>query len=288
LVWLIHPTTVAAEELPPLRDGGLGGGAAPTHYRAAGLAGRIASDLQAQLSFPIGLAWQRPSTFLLGTAGLAALIASDPVIYNAMASPLVTSHRNVVGPAQTVSRFGDGTVAIPLILGFGVAGLIAGSEREKRTGVMLTEAVVTSAVWTGLIKYAAGRERPRELHEAGSDWTGPGGAFDDESGPVPHLSFPSGHATGAWATATILAHQYPRGYLVPAIAYGSAAAVSYSRMIVGAHWLSDVVVGGLIGYGCARQVISAHEPNTDTQASRFHFTIDPIGDQRGAGMAVDF
>ena len=27
---------------------------------------------------------------------------------------------------------------------------------------------------------------------------------------------------------------------------------------VGAHWLSDVVVGGLIGWGSAKQVLSAH------------------------------
>lgn len=249
---------------------------------------RIAYDLQAQASFPLGVAQRQPSTFFLGSLGIVALIASDPVTYNAFASPSMKADARVTGPAGTLSKMGDGTTAIPIVLGLGAIGFIAGSDHEKQTSAMLLEAVATSAVWTGAIKFLAGRERPRDVHEFGSDWTGPNHVFDDDGTQRTNVSFPSGHATGAWAAATILAHQYPRAHIVPMVAYGTATAISYSRMLVGAHWLSDVVVGGVIGYGCARQVISAREPNTRAETSRVHFTINPIGVERSLGVTVDF
>jgi len=150
----------------------------------------------------------------------------------------------------------------------------------------LAEALVTSGLWTSALKYVAGRERPRELHEESADWTGPGGVFGDDGAPRRYASFPSGHATGIWAVATVLAHQYPTYHVVPTLAYGSAVAISYSRMVVKAHFLSDVVVGGLIGYGCARQVIGAHE--RDGEPSRLHFLYEPSGQEQRVAVAIDF
>lgn len=245
----------------------------------------LATDLHEQVSYPFALAGRSPAKFLIGATGIVALILSDQITYAPMAEPTFLPPGQLKGPAQTLSNIGNTQNALPLVLGIGAIGLVTGSDREKQTSVMLAEALVTSGLWTSALKYVAGRERPRELHEAAADWTGPGGMFGDET-PRPHASFPSGHATGIWAVATVLAHQYPSYHVVPTVAYGSAVAISYSRMVVKAHFLSDVVVGGLIGYGCARQVIGAHE--RDGEASRLHFLYEPSGQEQRVGIAIDF
>lgn len=244
----------------------------------------LGADFHEQLAYPFALAGRDRSKFILGSAAIVALVLTDRLTYDPMAHPSFDDH--LVGPAQTFSNLGDTQNAIPLVLGFGAVGLITGSSREKKTSIMLAEALVTSAAWTGLLKYASGRERPREMHEEVSDWTGPGGAFADDDTGGKHASFPSGHATGIWAAATVLAHQYPQGRVVPIAAYGTAIAISYSRMVVGAHFLSDVVVGGLIGYGCARQVLGAH--GRSDEPSRFNLLYEPSDDEHRIGLTMDF
>ena len=61
-------------------------------------------------------------------------------------------------------------------------------------------------------------------------------------------SFPSGHAASAAAFATGVALE-SRG--AGAVVAPLAAAIAYSRLHVGAHWLSDVIGGAAIGAGIA-------------------------------------
>jgi undecaprenyl-diphosphatase len=72
---------------------------------------------------------------------------------------------------------------------------------------------------------------------------------------VPHLvalphsgSFPSGHATTAFACATVLAVLEPR-LRVPAFLL--AAAIAYSRLYLGVHYPLDVLAGALLGVAIA-------------------------------------
>ncbi len=266
----------------------------PVVTAATSFARNLTLDFAAQGTYPVRLARNEPRTFLAGVVGLAALISTDPVTRDAIASPSI---RDRYGrSAQEFSSYANGRNSAILFLGIGAVGVITKSDRERATGVMLAEAMITSGVWTEFGKRLTGRERPRETTGYGSDWTGPGAIFTDEQADDRSLaSFPSGHATGIWAMATVLAHQYPAHRVVPVLAYGTAAAMSYSRMVVNAHWLSDVVVGGLIGYGCAKQVIGAHEERRagnegarETSPSpEWRVTLDVRGDYRGVGLAID-
>ena len=60
-----------------------------------------------------------------------------------------------------------------------------------------------------------------------------------------YVSFPSGHTSTAFATATSLSYVY--GWQAAWIAYPIAAMVGASRMADDMHWISDVVGGAFLG-----------------------------------------
>lgn len=59
-------------------------------------------------------------------------------------------------------------------------------------------------------------------------------------------SFPSGHATIAWALATVLAHKEPKHKL---FFFTLAFLISFSRIYIGKHYPLDVLAGGVLGWG---------------------------------------
>lgn len=68
-----------------------------------------------------------------------------------------------------------------------------------------------------------------------------------------HDSFPSGHATAAFAVATV------EGQLHPGQAglwYLGAGLISYSRVRLHRHTVGDVLAGAALGYGTARLELS--------------------------------
>jgi len=112
--------------------------------------------------------------------------------------------------------------------------------RRRRAGVRgLSSLLVASALTNLIAKQVFGGDRPL--------------LADVPIGrrlPKPPLtpSFPSGHSASAAAFATGVALERPRiGAVIAPVALG----VGYSRLHVGAHWLSDVVGGLTLGAAVA-------------------------------------
>jgi len=64
-------------------------------------------------------------------------------------------------------------------------------------------------------------------------------AFDPD-----YASLPSGHATNIFALATVIAILWPRGRV---LLYSLAAWIAASRVLIGQHYITDVVLGAIIG-----------------------------------------
>lgn len=107
-------------------------------------------------------------------------------------------------------------------------------DRGPDTAKLLSVSLVAGQVATSFGKLVANRARP------------------DGYSPRSNSSFPSGHAAASFGMATILADRYD----IPSpLLYSGASMVAVSRVYLGRHYPSDVVVGGLIGYGCGRLVL---------------------------------
>jgi len=88
------------------------------------------------------------------------------------------------------------------------------------------------------LKYSIKRERPFSKY--------PSDVIQRDHVDTP--SFPSGHTTAAFASATVLSLSYKKWYVtVPAYAY--AGLMGYSRMRLGVHYPSDVLGGVVLGIG---------------------------------------
>jgi membrane-associated phospholipid phosphatase len=59
-----------------------------------------------------------------------------------------------------------------------------------------------------------------------------------------YASFPSGHATNIFALATVIAMLWPKGRV---LLYTVAVWIAASRVLIGQHYFTDVVVGAILG-----------------------------------------
>lgn len=118
-------------------------------------------------------------------------------------------------------------------------GLIQKDNTLKNKGYYIGATLLSSTIITTTLKFTIDRDRPFVTYPEIQKLTGAGSP-----------SFPFGHTSEAFATATSLSLAFPKWYVIaPSMLWASAA--GYSRMHLGVHYPSDVLVGALIGSGSA-------------------------------------
>lgn len=126
----------------------------------------------------------------------------------------VSDIKDVLGSSALLGGIAGGTLLV---------GYTSEHHKLRRVGYDLSQSFLLVQGMTHAVKYAVGRERPDKK--------------DD-------LSFPSGHWSGAFVTAVVISHHYPKASIS---AYLAASFVAASRKARNKHWLSDVVAGATIG-----------------------------------------
>lgn len=209
-------------------------------------------------SHAIGPAPRWRTAFLFN--GLAVLILAVAICLVFFDAPIALTLRTADLGLVTVFRsFTDLAKSDWMLIGSGALGLmmipIAASTRSRVRAIaaawagvaaFVFLAVAGSGIAVNILKPLFGRGRPRLIDVEGTFVFNPltlGSSF---------ASFPSGHATTAFAFAAALALMVPRLRIG---LYAIAALVALSRVIVGSHYLSDVIAGAALGaafsYGLA-------------------------------------
>jgi membrane-associated phospholipid phosphatase len=170
------------------------------------------------------------------------------------------------------AALGGGLAIGGLTVGFFAAGRVARGDRFRAVTYDASQAIIINQLYTTALKLVVTRERP------------------DHSN---HLSFPSGHASNAFAIASVVSHHYGRGGDIAA--YSVASFIALSRCAANKHHFSDVVAGAGLGWTIGHTVShrNARPPGSaDAGPPGVHVSLEPApgpsGDGRGLALHVAF
>ncbi len=152
----------------------------------------------------------------------------------------INVHRNTQfdGSMKLISGT-EAFIAVGIPISVVVAAYINEDKILFQKGVNISLALATSFATTYILKRIVNRQRPAYTYPDIQ-------ALQYER----YYSFPSGHTSNAFCTATSLSLNFKKWYVVvPAFAW--AGVVGYSRMHLGVHYPSDVLAGALLGAGSA-------------------------------------
>jgi membrane-associated phospholipid phosphatase len=213
----------------------------------------------------------------LGGAAVGVVVLSALVDVSAREAAL--KHRS--GVLDDLTRVVEpfGTQYSWAVLGaYGVAGLVFHDADLRDTAIDgAIAAALAGGVITPALKRVTGRARPDQ---------GKGSLSFDFLGAS--TSFPSGHATQAFAVASVISAHSDKTW-VSVSAYTLAGLVGFARVYHNDHWVSDVVGGALIGAAVGRSVVKLNNLIRSGK-SRVKVVFAPIlGEgERGAALTIVF
>jgi membrane-associated phospholipid phosphatase len=213
-----------------------------------------------------------PLNMLEGVVGTWHTDNLNPLLIGSFAASSTSFLDRTVQASLSSPNGGFGTFAEtgggPIISTSVVAGLFLWGRldhthpRWRATTYDMLDAALVNLLYTEAIKAAVHRERPD-----GSD----------------RKSFPSGHASNAFAIATCFERHY--GWRVSLPAYLVASAVAASRLQRNKHYLSDVTAGAALGYIVGRTVARVNgRPLHPEEKRGASVVLRPLLGRRSGGL----
>jgi membrane-associated phospholipid phosphatase len=209
------------------------------------------SDL---LGHTLGDLWRLPSAETATWLGIGAAAAWGSYKVDRPVSSWMSGISALDGPLEAGNLIGGAQAQFGGAFATYTLGRLTGRPQIAALGTDLLRAQLLAQVVTGAVKVSVQRTRP--------DGT--------------HLSFPSGHASVSFASATVLERRY--GWKVGIPAYGVATYIAAARIKEKRHFLSDVAFGAAIGVVAGRTVTVGK--------GDARFAIAPMATPGGAGVSV--
>ena len=196
--------------------------------------------------WPLDLTWRGWSVIALGSVVLLAAVYPLDLALSAWAQ---SWPQPVGGFFLVITDLGlSDWYLLPTLALFAVSGLLAllvPKPTPRRALWQMTGLWAYFFVGVGLpglvsslVKRGVGRARPEfaeqfgplDLHSFVNDWM--------------HQSFPSGHATTAFAMCFVVSFVRPRWFPIMLVL---AVLIGLSRIVIGAHYPTDTIAGALVG-----------------------------------------
>ena len=180
------------------------------------------------------------------TAGWASLaVVGTALIVDRPLSDEMRRHSGNNSFLTQVERFGK-PYAAGVVGGFFAFGVLADDKTSMQVAQdAFAASLIASGIVTPAFKLVAGRSRPRDN----------AGASNFKPFSNINSSFPSGHATEAFALASVISDHYEETW-VTCTMYSIAGLVGIARIYHQAHFASDVVAGAMIGTLVGKSVVS--------------------------------
>jgi len=179
--------------------------------------------------------------FLLGSLAAVVLFCGFSYVYwdVPLARTIPDPNSRIHEAFQVITRFGVSTGYLAAsFLGFLLFRFFRRNEAWARRSLFVFASVAFSGIAVDLFKFIFGRFRPQMLSQGLY-----GFAFFQTDHPL--TSFPSGHAATITALALSVSLLH-RSMPLKAAAVPAVALVAASRVIIGAHYLSDVLFGSYV------------------------------------------
>lgn len=194
--------------------------------------------------------WSKNALTWLGIGASAALVArpADAAVVDGL-----SGSRSLHEALEAGQLLGGFSVQLGGALATYTIGRVTTRPQIAEVGANLLRAQIVTQAVTGVLKISLRRTRPN------------GTAF----------SFPSGHTSAGFASATVLQRRF--GWKVGMPAYGIASYIAASRIQTRAHFPSDVAFGAALGIAAGRSVTVGH--------GRTQFAVAPLAAPGGGGAA---
>jgi membrane-associated phospholipid phosphatase len=169
---------------------------------------------------------------------------------------------------NTVDHLGNGLYTGPISIGIAGLTLLGNDKKIQDAAFTSAESFFLTGIIMTLSKFIIGRSRPDA--DKGAHHFSP---FSD-----PTSSFPSGHASTAFALVTPWVVYYPNAFTYLLMIVPASTAIA--RMALDRHWFTDVLTGSVLGFVIGYNLAKWHK----NLAKKNNY----YSDEGGADFSVSF